>query len=120
RNEGMREVLAHPFFHGLSLLRSLGRQCQNSSPGENLRHMSGEASLRQIHQVEPQQRRSGETTSFCRESSAAAGEVLAGTAVDDVDNWLLVEDASAWGSDALNENGLPETVAAKVRALGKR
>lgn len=55
----------------------------------------------------------------CSAVATAAGLPLDATASPGLRRWLLVEDPSPWGADALRENGLPESVNAHLRALSR-
>jgi hypothetical protein len=53
----------------------------------------------------------------CSAAAASAGLPLGATATPGLRRWLLVEDPSPWGADALRENGLPAPVNHQLRAL---
>lgn len=55
----------------------------------------------------------------CSTVATAAGLPLGATATPGLRRWLLVEDPSPWGADALRENGLPEHVNAHLHALAR-
>jgi hypothetical protein len=55
----------------------------------------------------------------CAETSAAAGEALAGTATQAV-HWLVVEQRGAWGRDAVADTELPEAVAGMLASFDGR
>ena len=50
----------------------------------------------------------------CSVASLEAGESLAGTAVDSVDRWLLLEVTDTWAPKALQTEALPESVRARL------
>lgn len=50
----------------------------------------------------------------CSVASQAAGEPLAGTAVESVDRWLLLEVIDPWAPAALHTEALPERVRARL------
>ncbi len=50
----------------------------------------------------------------CSVASQAAGESLAGTAVESVDRWLLLEVTDPWAPTALHTEALPERVRARL------
>ena len=55
----------------------------------------------------------------CSVVATAADLPLDATAAPGLRRWLLVEDPSPWGADALRENGLPENVNTHLRALSR-
>jgi len=54
------------------------------------------------------------TLSECSVASLEAGESLAGTAVESVDRWLLLEVTDSWAPKALQTEALPEAVRARL------
>lgn len=54
------------------------------------------------------------TLSDCSAASLEAGESLAGTAVESVDHWLLLEVTDPWAPKALQTDALPESVRARL------
>ena len=54
------------------------------------------------------------TVPACSAASLEAGESLAGTAVESVDRWLLLEVADSWAPKALETEALPPAVRARL------
>ncbi|MGB5372521.1 MAG: sucrase ferredoxin [Polyangiales bacterium] len=54
------------------------------------------------------------TVPGCSAASLEAGESLAGTAVESVDRWLLLEVTEPWAPKALQTQALPETVRTRL------
>lgn len=53
----------------------------------------------------------------CAQQSLDVGEPLFGTAVGDVDRWILLEHDGAWAKDALGSPGIPEATRAHFAAF---
>ncbi len=54
---------------------------------------------------------------FCRQIAREAGEQIAGTALEGVTTWLLLEYSGAWGAKALAQSRLPKAVRQRLMDL---
>ena len=56
----------------------------------------------------------------CAEASLSQGETLAGSAVAEVDHWILLRAPGPWGPSGLVDSGLDSRVVDRLAALSKR